>query len=483
MPLLLPTLALGTALHLLAGPAALPPTAPPVTRFGGHLDHAPAGDTVRLWVGPRQVKAPLGPSGDFQFELKDLRALTPVHFTYAGQHTRLYLLPGDQLRLALDFKEFDKSLTYSGRGADINNYMAQAQWKFEYGPPGNEPRPMDQLTPATTPADMRRHADAFRQQRLAFLAAYAQAHPLPAAFRHDAALFIDVSWGMQLLQYVNYYRQQKNADGSPRPVMPEAYFSFLKEIPLREVGEHLGRGLDESTAVGWFLQAYQERLAPTGQLSTDPADGPRLYRLATAELGDTKARDLVMQLLMFWKLDHDLPGVLAFYPTFRAHNRDSTVARDLRVAITKHLALGEGQPAPNFTLVDNTGKKVSLSDFRGKVVYLDFWGTWCAPCLREMAEFAPALKKQFEGRDVVFLYISVNDPEAKWQQTLASQHFTSPNSVHLRSATDAEASAYQVTGYPSYFLIGRDGRFIKLYTNRPSDGAATVAALEAALKG
>ena len=61
MPLLLPTLALRTALRLLAGP----PTAPLVTRFGGHLDHAPAGDTVEVWAGPRRVKTRLSLSSDF----------------------------------------------------------------------------------------------------------------------------------------------------------------------------------------------------------------------------------------------------------------------------------------------------------------------------------------------------------------------------------------------------------------------------------
>ena len=100
--------------------------------------------------------------------------------------------------------------------------------------------------------------------------------------------------------------------------------------------------------------------------------------------------------------------------------------------------------------------------------------------MREMT--APALKKQFEGRDAVFLYISVSDPEAKWYQTLDSQHFTSPNSVHLHSATTAEAEAYQITSFLTYFLIGRDRRFLKVNAARPSDGAATVAALEAALK-
>ncbi|AMR26642.1 hypothetical protein A0257_05670 [Hymenobacter psoromatis] len=474
--LLLPALTLGTALHLLAAPG------PPITRFSGHLNHAPAGDTVRLFVGEQRVKTPLSPGGDFQFEFKDLQATTPVHFTYAGQSTRLYLLPGDQLRMTLDFKDFDKSVVYSGQGADVNNYLAQAQWKFEYSPPGDEPRPMDQLrqNPGLAPTEMRHNADTFRQKQLAFLAAYAQAHPLPASFRHDAKFLINVQWGKQLLDYVGYRRGQQPSEASPPPPLSEAYFSFLKEVPLSELSQHF-RGLDENTVVGWFLNAYQDRLVPSGKLSTDPAEGPRIYQLATRELGTTRARKMSMEMLMFNKLSDDLPGVLALYPTFRLHNADSTVASDLRQAIASRQLVGDGKPAPDFTLVDNTGKPVSLGDFKGKVVYLDFWGTWCGPCLKEMTEFAPALKKQFEGRDVVFLYISVGDPEAKWQQTLADKHFTSANSVHLRAAGPSEAVAYQVNGYPSYYLVGRDGRFIKMHAPRPSDGAKTVAAIEAAL--
>lgn len=129
--------------------------------------------------------------------------------------TRLYLVPGDQLVMRLDFNEFDKTLGYSGRGSDINNYLAQAQWKFEYGPAGDVPRPQEQLRPGLAPAEMRRNADAFRQARRTYLATYAQAHPLPAAFRRDAEFAIDLDWGTQLLEYIGYSRGQHTSEAGP----------------------------------------------------------------------------------------------------------------------------------------------------------------------------------------------------------------------------------------------------------------------------
>ena len=477
----LPALTLGASLHLVAAPAP----GPPVTRFSGHLEHAPAGDTVRLFVGERRMKAPLSASGDFQFKFKDLQATTPVHFTYAGQSTRLYLMPGDQLRLALDFKEFDKSLVYSGRGSDVNNYLAQSQWKFEYSPPGDDLRPLDQLRqkPTTTPAEMRRYADAFRQRRRAYLAEYVKAHPLPDAARRDAEFGIDLAWGTQLLSYLAISRAQSTSEtGTGQPVDP-AYFSFIAQLPLSELGQHM-RGLDENTAVAQFLYAYQDRLVPSGKFSTDPAEGPRLYKLATKELGEGKTLNMAMQMLMGWKTDADVAGARVFYRTFKQHNADSTLAKDVRLMLAKKERLTQGKPAPAFTLLDNTGKSVTLSDFKGKVVYLDFWGTWCAPCMKEMTEFSHDLKKQFEGREVVFLYVSMGDPEDRWKQTLVEKQFTGSNSVHLREPRESNqvATDYQVTMFPTYWLIGRDGRIVDTRAPRPSDGSKTVAAIEAALK-
>lgn len=67
--------------------------------------------------------------------------------------------------------------------------------------------------------------------------------------------------------------------------------------------------------------------------------------------------------------------------------------------------------APDFTLPDLNGKMVSLSDFRGKLVLVDFWATWCVPCRKSMPELA-ALEKKYRDRGLVVLGLSIDNPES-----------------------------------------------------------------------
>ncbi|NVO85401.1 TlpA family protein disulfide reductase [Hymenobacter terrestris] len=477
----LPVVAFGAALRLLLAPP-LTPSVPPVPAVvSGHLDHAPAGDSVRLeyagHYGPKATKAKLGPDGTFSVALENLKGGTPAEFSYAGQRTGLYLSPGDRLQLALDFPRFDETLRYTGRGADANNYLAQSLWKFEYGPAGTPPRP--ELTPTTTAGDLRRVADAFRHQRQAFLAAYAKAHPLPADFQRNAALDIDLQWAITLLEYPGYRRYVAKQAAA----LPADYYGFLSQLPLKKFDQYLSadRGLAGNTNVMRFLNGYGSRLVPTGALSTDPAEAGRLYARATADFGPTAARDRAVFQLLSFAVGDNLPGVLAAYPTFRTQNRDSVMARDLRVLLQKQLLISPGRLAPAFTLRDHEGKAVALQDLRGQVVYLDFWGTWCRPCMEEMPA-SRELRKQFAGREVVFVYVAMGDKAEKWQQVLAAERLTGPGSVHLRDQEQKTGVDYQVFRYPTYFLIGRDGRIVTGNAPRPSNAAAAAAAIETALK-
>ncbi|MGI4832413.1 MAG: hypothetical protein ACRYFK_03030 [Janthinobacterium lividum] len=245
----------------LAGVGQVSPTLTTTTLLSGHLDQAPSGDTVRLWVGAHRLKAPVSPTGDFQLVVTGLTRAGFVDFSVDRQRAPLYLTPGDQLRLTLDYPHFDESLRFTGRGATANNYLTQARWQFEEGP---ALRPQDRWTTTTTPAQAQAGADAFRTQQLAFLTAYNQQYPLPAEVQQAATARITLLWARLLLRYpATHLRLAQTA-----PSLPDDYYAFLRKLPATTFIATVERTPDDNTLATRSLQAYSYRPAPTGSLPT-----------------------------------------------------------------------------------------------------------------------------------------------------------------------------------------------------------------------
>lgn len=121
-------------------------------------------------------------------------------------------------------------------------------------------------------------------------------------------------------------------------------------------------------------------------------------------------------------------------------------------------ALQPGKPAPDFVLSDEQGKLVRLADFKGKVVYLDFWFGACGPCHVLFSQTKP-VKEYFEGNDrVIFLTVSVDDQEV-WKKSLATFKIVGYHAFTQNKGRDhAMIRDYQVEGYPTTCLIGPDGK-------------------------
>ncbi len=120
-----------------------------------------------------------------------------------------------------------------------------------------------------------------------------------------------------------------------------------------------------------------------------------------------------------------------------------------------------GSLAPDFTLKDLQGRDVRLSGYRGRVVLLDFWATWCPPCKATVPELV-ALEHKYGGKGLVVLAVSLDDGSNTAAKLSAFSREHAINYTVLLGNEDVEKK-YNIDSIPAMYVIGRDGRILNLH--------------------
>ena len=124
-----------------------------------------------------------------------------------------------------------------------------------------------------------------------------------------------------------------------------------------------------------------------------------------------------------------------------------------------------GRPAPSFALPDLDGKPHTLADYRGKVVFLNFWGSFCAPCRKEMPSME-RLVREYKERGLVMVAISF-DPKVEDAAGFMQQFLPGERSAMtvLHDPEAATGVAYGTEKLPETYIIDRQGRIIARFVN------------------
>ena len=136
-------------------------------------------------------------------------------------------------------------------------------------------------------------------------------------------------------------------------------------------------------------------------------------------------------------------------------------------AIRNSRGVEVSRKAPDFTLKDASGKRVSLSDYKGKVVLLNFWATWCGPCKFEIPWFIE-FEKQYQAQGFTVLGVSMD--EDGWKAIspyLAEHHVNYPVVLGDESVSERYGG---IDALPTTLVIARDGRVSAIHQGLPEKG-------------
>lgn len=144
-------------------------------------------------------------------------------------------------------------------------------------------------------------------------------------------------------------------------------------------------------------------------------------------------------------------------------------SQDYKKYIEKMLVL-DGNVNSNWEILNLSGKKIKLMDFyKNKLLYIDFWASWCAPCKVEMPN-SKMLKDKYSKKGIDFIYISTDKNPAAWERAMNQIGLQKDESYILPNSNESLlAKRFKIKAIPRYLIIGKDGKIINENAPSPSD--------------
>ncbi|KAB1067718.1 TlpA family protein disulfide reductase [Tamlana haliotis] len=376
------------------------------------------------------------------------------HYIFYNSRHRLdfYFVQGEEYHLKTDMKSFKKSVNLTGTDLDASNYLMTKGVQFRKIRGSNaDLYALNENEFKAKVSDINKSYNNYLESFLGI------PHEFIAEERRELEY-------LRLLMLTKYQTLHRNSTKQPDFKVSENFLSELEKVDyLDEKAYKTGGSYDNLVAEHFKLKSQDFIKNSGGNVYFDKLKFygaiPNEY-IKNRLLGPIGLQDIA-------KVENKKEYYDAFVLVSSSSKNNEKVNE-------KFVFLGQlerGQPSPEFTnYLNHKGEPTSLSDFKGKYVYIDVWATWCAPCKAEI----PSLKKvekQYHGKNIEFVSISV-DVEKKhdtWKKMVVSEQLTGLQLIADKNWDSDFIKGYRIRGIPRFILIDPDGNIVDADAPRPSN--------------
>jgi len=359
-----------------------------------------------------------------------------------------YLTPSHKINLHLE----NDSIKFSGVGGDENNYLIKKEKYIR-------------SLPSTAPSSSN-YANLSENKYLSIVNSnYTKKTAFLNSFKNLDKRFIE-------LEKESFYY-----DKMVRLVFYESNLQYLKDDKSFKVSQNfpdLYNNIDlknEKLLIHYnylfYVNSYLKRKIKE-KLKKNPDLDEVITGLETAnEEIENKA---IKERLIFWRYKWGLvksKNIDKAYQKFNLIVKNKKYQEIIRNKYLKIKKIGKGDIAPTFRLLDKYNSSVSLSDFKGNIVYIDIWNTYCKPCIVEIPKFEK-LKKRFSKNKIKFVSICVNSPKENWNKMIEKKNLTGIQLFSEKSNGEF-FKKFMFNSSPRYILIDKDGKIVESHAGKPSD--------------